>query len=35
MHWKIERDLFFKDSFKIVNDLKKFITYAFKTDKIS
>ncbi len=31
---KIERDLL-KDSFKIVNDFKKFITYVFKTDKIS
>ena len=31
---KIERDLL-KDSFKIVNDFKKFIAYAFKTDKIS
>ncbi len=31
---KIERDLL-KDSFKIVNDFKKFITYAFKIDKIS
>lgn len=31
---KIERDLL-KDSFKIVNDFKKFISYAFKTDKIS
>ncbi len=31
---KIERDLL-KDSFKIVNDFKKFITYTFKIDKIS
>ena len=31
---KIERDLL-KDSFKIVNDFKKFIAYSFKTDKIS
>ncbi|WP_072680111.1 DUF294 nucleotidyltransferase-like domain-containing protein [Arcobacter sp. LA11] len=31
---KIERDLL-KDSFKIVNDFKKFISYSFKTDKIS
>lgn len=31
---KIERDLL-KDSFKIVNDFKKFITYVFKIDKIS
>ncbi len=31
---KIERDLL-KDSFKIVNDFKKFISYTFKIDKIS
>ncbi len=31
---KIERDLL-KDSLKIVNDLKKFISYTFKIDKIS
>lgn len=31
---KIERDLL-KDSFKIVIDFKKFITYTFKIDKIS
>ncbi len=31
---KIERDLL-KDSFKIVNNFKKFITYSFKIDKIS
>ncbi|MGB5793348.1 DUF294 nucleotidyltransferase-like domain-containing protein [Poseidonibacter sp.] len=31
---KIERDLL-KDSFKIINDFKKFITYSFKIDKIS
>ena len=31
---KIERDLL-KDSFKIVNDFKKFINYVFKIDKIS
>ena len=31
---KIERDLL-KDSFKIVNNFKKFITYTFKIDKIS
>ncbi len=31
---KIERDLL-KDSFKIVNNFKKFITYKFKIDKIS
>ncbi len=31
---KIERDLL-KDSFKIVNNFKKFITYVFKIDKIS
>jgi len=31
---KIERDLL-KDSFKIVNDFKKFISYSFKIDKIS
>jgi CBS domain-containing protein len=31
---KIERDLL-KDSFKIVNDFKKFIAHTFKTDKIS
>lgn len=31
---KIERDLL-KDSFKIVNEFKKFITYTFKIDKIS
>ncbi len=31
---KVERDLL-KDSFKIVNEFKKFITYAFKIDKIS
>ena len=31
---KIERDLL-KDSFKIVIDFKKFISYSFKTDKIS
>ncbi len=31
---KIERDLL-KDSFKIVTDFKKFITYTFKIDKIS
>jgi CBS domain-containing protein len=31
---KIERDLL-KDSFKIVNDFKKFINYSFKIDKIS
>ncbi|WP_419764099.1 MAG: DUF294 nucleotidyltransferase-like domain-containing protein [Arcobacter sp.] len=31
---KIERDLL-KDSFKIVVDFKKFISYTFKTDKIS
>ncbi len=31
---KIERDLL-KDSFKIVNDFKKFINYTFKIDKIS
>ena len=31
---KIERDLL-KDSFKIVNNFKKFISYSFKTDKIS
>ncbi|WP_419770418.1 MAG: DUF294 nucleotidyltransferase-like domain-containing protein [Candidatus Marinarcus sp.] len=30
---KIERDLL-KDSFKIVNDFKKFISYTFKIDKI-
>jgi CBS domain-containing protein len=30
---KIERDLL-KDSFKIVNDFKKFIVYTFKIDKI-
>ncbi len=31
---KIERDLL-KDSLKIVNDFKKFITYTFKIDKLS
>jgi len=31
---RIERDLL-KDSFKIVNNFKKFITYTFKIDKIS
>lgn len=31
---KIERDLL-KDSFKIVNEFKKFINYTFKIDKIS
>jgi len=31
---KIERDLL-KDSFKIVNSFKKFITYSFKIDKLS
>ena len=31
---KIERDLL-KDSFKIINDFKKFISYSFKIDKIS
>lgn len=31
---KVERDLL-KDSFKIVNEFKKFISYAFKIDKIS
>jgi CBS domain-containing protein len=31
---KIERDLL-KDSFKIVNEFKKFITYTFRIDKIS
>ncbi len=31
---KIERDLL-KDSFKIVNNFKKFITYSFKIDKLS
>jgi len=31
---KIERDLL-KDSYKIVNDFKKFINYTFKIDKIS
>ena len=31
---KIERDLL-KDSFKIINDFKKFISYTFKIDKIS
>ena len=31
---KIERDLL-KDSFKIVNDFKKFISFVFKIDKIS
>ena len=30
---KIERDLL-KDSFKIVNDFKKFISHDFKIDKI-
>jgi len=31
---KIERDLL-KDSFKIINEFKKFISYTFRTDKIS
>lgn len=31
---KIERDLL-KDSFKIINEFKKFISYTFKIDKIS
>jgi CBS domain-containing protein len=31
---KVERDLL-KDSFKIVNEFKKFISYTFKIDKIS
>ena len=31
---KIERDLL-KDSFKIINEFKKFISYTFRIDKIS
>ena len=31
---EIERDLL-KDSFKIINEFKKFISYTFRIDKIS